>query len=232
MSLIHIKRVTKNHPISNEMVEKFLLPAVAISTPQGKKLIPNPAGQEACIFDTLEEAEHAARMGGFDYQFEGKTTHMMEAPMKSASGHTPRALRDVIPLLIERLQDKEGSVVANAALALGEIAAEDAIVPLCQILGHEDNVIRKSVAGALANIGMPAIPHLQDEWEMARKDTSKQAPYVRLTIMMTYVAMGEQQQGLPISVLPITSEGLEDESWLVRAQAALAIAHLAGLHQH
>lgn len=229
MTLIHIKKLTRSNTTTGETTEKFALPAVALETPQGKKLIPNPAGKETCLFDSLEEAEQAARLGGFDYEYDGKTTHNYDAYKKAPKVSTGNPFDDSVPLLIERLGDEKSTVVANAAYALGQIRSEDAIPALCEHLGHDDSNIRKNVAEALANLGFPAIQPLRQKWEEAQHSKSKDAPYVRLTIMTAFLELINSHREFTGTILPMAVEGLEDENWLVRAQAALVLGNAAKL---
>ncbi|MBY0404657.1 MAG: hypothetical protein K2X66_12210, partial [Cyanobacteria bacterium] len=122
-SFIHIKKKTVSR--GDGVTELYAVPAVAISIGQGKKLIPNPAGSETCIFNTLEEAESAVKRAGFDYIFEGVKTYTTQSQYEAHLPQTPAGpsvtIEDSIPILIERLVDRETTVIANAAFALGEL---------------------------------------------------------------------------------------------------------------
>lgn len=229
MTTIHIKKLTRTNTTTGESSERFALPAVALETPQGKKLIPNPAGKETCLFDTLEEAEQAARLGGFDYEYDGKTTHNYDAYKKAPKAKTGNPFEDSIPLLIQRLNDEKSAVIANAAFALGQIRSEDAIPALCEHLGHDDSGIRKNVAEALANLGFPAIQPLRQAWQSAQNSVSKDAPYVRLTIMTAFLELINSHREFTGQILPMAVEALEDDNWLVRSQAALVLGNAAKL---
>lgn len=230
MSFVHIKKVQRPDKATGEMRDRFLVPAVAIETPQGKKLIPNPNGSEACVYDTLEEAEEAVRRAGFDFMFEGKKSYNFDSHSRAAA---PRPviqddpLMVAIPVLIERLKDKEKAVMANAAFALGELGATQAIPALCESLGHEDGSVRKNVAEALAKLGHPAIQPLKQAWHEAMGSKNKDSPYVRLTIMTAFLELTHLHREYLHQILPVAVEGLEDENWLVRAQAALVVGHSA-----
>lgn len=233
MSFIIIKKIQQHDPVTHEKKDVYAVPSVAIATPQGRKLIPNPSGNEASLFDTLEEAEEAIRRAGFDYEFEGKRTYTMsqgpsQAKTSMRSGGQP-PLELAIPILIKHLQDREVSVVANAAYALGTVRAYAALEPLAEILGHDDPSVRKNVAEAMARLGASALPRLRDAFEKARSSTHKNAPYIRLTVLNTFLEMLEQGYGASVSdqFLPLAVTSLEDESWLVRAQAALLIGRTA-----
>lgn len=226
MSFVHIKKIQQRDPQLGVLREVYAVPSVAIVTPQGKKLIPNPSGQEATLFDTLEEAQQAVRLAGFDFEYEGKKTYTLNAEEKLAPSAV-HSLEDGIPSLIRRLQDREATVVANAAFALGALRATQALEPLTQCLGHDDPGVRKHVAEALARMGNASLSFLRDAFQLAKTGKDKNAPYVRLTVMLAYVELAQTQPYLVESFLPQVLEGLEDESWLVRTQAALVVGNAA-----
>lgn len=225
--IIRIQRIaSKTDP--NAPV-RYAIPAVGIQTPQGKRFIPNPTGRESWVFDSLEEARQAIHQAGFASEFEGQVhasqpTNARIAPSRSMDGN----LEQAIPILIERLKDNEPTVVAHAALALGSLQATQAITPLCQILGHEDGTVRKHVAEGLAKFGSNVIPQLKDAWDKTLTTTSSpKTPYIRLTLITTCSQWAQRQRQLPAPLLNIAIDGLNDTSWLVRSQAALAIAYAA-----
>lgn len=226
-SFISIKKIKKRSE-AGEVQVWFAVPSVSIATPQGRKLIPNPAGNEASLFATLEEAGDAIRRAGFDYEFEGKKTYAFSQPAPggaSAARAAGNPLEQSIPLLIQHLKDREGTVVANAVFALGAIRAYAALEPLAEMLGHDDPAVRKNVAEAMARLGSSALPKLVDAYEQARTGGAKNGPYIRLTVMTAFLEMLEQGSGVMVShqFLPLAVAALEDESWLVRAQSALLI---------
>jgi hypothetical protein len=89
----------------------------------------------------LEEAEEAIRRAGFDYEFEGKKTVTFSP---GAAGPTPAGrgsahpLEQAVPLLIKHLEERDPSVVANAAYALGALRTHAALEVMLQILGHDE----------------------------------------------------------------------------------------------
>jgi hypothetical protein len=58
-------------------------------------------------------------------------------------------------LLVHMLTHDEWFVVRNVADLCGEMRLEEAVLPLAKKIGHEDERVRRSVAGALARIGTP-----------------------------------------------------------------------------
>ncbi|HEY9745467.1 MAG TPA: HEAT repeat domain-containing protein [Oculatellaceae cyanobacterium] len=233
MSFISIKTIKKRDP-ERGLIEVFAVPAMGLTTPQGKTLIPNPAGQEALIFETLEEAEAAVRRAGFDYEFEGKKTYLLDpAGGKTKTTGTACSLDAAVPILIQRLRDREPTVIANSATALGFLKAYEAMDSLIAILGHEDASVRKAVSEALARLAPHSIPAVRKAFEAARKSTQMNAPYIRLTTLTSLMEMIQIGQGVPVleQCLPMVLEALEDESWLARAQAAQVAGQLALLQE-
>jgi hypothetical protein len=134
MSIIHIKKMEQRDPKTKTLRTLYAVPSVSITSPQGKKkLIPNPAGMEAARFSTLEAAQQAVSLAGFDWEFEGKvhygalhnspSTHPMVQVAKKVFANPMDQARE---LLKTQLSDKEPSVVANAIYALGAMRAYDA----------------------------------------------------------------------------------------------------------
>lgn len=208
---------------------RFAIPAVSIQTPQGKRFIPNPTGRESWVFDSLEEARQAIHQAGFASDFEGQVqasqpANVRVSPSRSLDGNLEKA----IPILVERLKDNEPTVVAHSALALGNLQAAQAIMPLCQILGHEDGTVRKHVAESLSKLGGGVIPQIKDAWDKTLTSASSpKTPYIRLTLITTCSQWAQRQRQLPAPLLNIAIDGLNDTNWLVRSQAALAIAYAA-----
>lgn len=232
MDLIHIKKIQKRHP-KKGLREAFAVPAMGLSTPTGKVLIPNPAGKEALLFESLEEAEAAIRKAGFDYEYEGKATYLFEKTAFRKADQPVQSLDTAIPILLSRLQDREPAVLANSAAALGMLRASQAIEPLLGILGHDDPAVRKSASDALARLAPGSIAGLNRAYEQALASKQANVPYVRLTVLTAFAEMLQIGQGAPVleQCLPVIIQGLEDESWLVRAQAALVVGQLAAFRE-
>lgn len=239
MTFIHIKKI-QHLDGENGLREQFAVPSMAISTPQGKKLIPNPAGTEASLFDSLGEAEAAIRQAGFDYVFEGRKTYTLKSTQRTsvqadsasitAGG---QVLDDAIPVLISRLHDREPSVVSNAVYALGALRAHAALDALSEILGHDDPTVRKHVAEAMARMGRLALPHLLDAYREAQGSAAKNAPYIRLTVVQAFLELTHipgASTALLAPCLPHAISALNDDNWLVRGQAALVIGRIAEVH--
>ena len=224
MSFVHIKKIQHHDAKLGVLREVYAVASMAIVTPQGKKLIPNPSGQEALLFETLEEAQQAVRLAGFDYIFEGKKTYTIkpEGPALPVNS-SGVSLTDAIPALMHQLNDREPSVVANAAFALGALRATNALEALSECLGHDDPNVRKQVAEAMARMGAASLSWLRDAYEAAKTSKHKNAPYIRLTVMSAYLELAQVMPGLIDYVLGQVLDGVQDESWLVRAQAAQVV---------
>jgi hypothetical protein len=192
----------------------FSVPAIALNTGAGKRLIPNPAGTEAMHFPTLEEAEAMIRRAGFESSFEGRTSH----PVPTSGGA-------LVPLLLERLQDREPVVVANTIIALGNLNVRHALEPIAALMGHEDAGVRKQVVEYLAKQGKDALPLLKRAFHGSVAGDGR---VLRLTVMQTYLELASRSPELHPELLKETVDALNDENWLVRAQAALVAGYLAG----
>jgi HEAT repeat protein len=64
-------------------------------------------------------------------------------------------LKAGVPTLIHMLGDAEWFVVRNAAELLGKIGAREAEGPLCELMRHADERVRRSVTAALMRLGTP-----------------------------------------------------------------------------
>jgi len=237
MSFIHIKRQVMTDG-DGQQVEQFAVQSMAIQSPQGKKLIPNPAGKEAAVFETMDAAVAAVRHAGFDYIFEGQKVFLNQPAAvvktrQSLSGGFVN-LQDAVPILLDRLNDREPSVVSQAAFALGNLLSDlsdtshkQAITLLIDILGHEDPTVRRTVAEALAKIGPETLPYLYQAYENAQISKDKNAAHLRLTVIQTYQEMTARQKPLTEAFIPQAITALEDDSWLVRSAAAQLIGLMA-----
>ncbi|MBX2861277.1 MAG: HEAT repeat domain-containing protein, partial [Vampirovibrio sp.] len=119
------------------------------------------------------------------------------------------------------------SVIATAAFALGELKSDSAVQPLSRLLGHEDPNIRKQVATAYAKMGEMGLAVLQEAFEGAWQQKENNAVHLRLTVMTVYLEMVEFHPDLMGDVLPLVVRALDDENWLVKAQAAQVVGRTA-----
>lgn len=119
--------------------------------------------------------------------------------------------KPAIEPLIEALKDKEGTMRANAAQALGKIGDKKAVEPLVKILNDQYWGARYSAADALGRIGdaksvEPLIATLKDEVET-----------VRFSAISALGKIGDKKVVEPLI------EILKDESLLVRIEATRAL---------
>jgi hypothetical protein len=228
MSVIKIRRHDQPQP-DGTTVAHYIVPALALQVGGGKRLIPNPNGQESCAFPSLEAAEDAVRRAGFDAEYEGRTLrHNPYAPPPAAPATDPFAcLQDAGPILLKRLQDREPSVIANAAFSLGRLSVSAAIDPLIGVLGHDDANVRKQATDALVRLGEATVPALRRAYDKVRGLPDNRSALIRLSIMSTWLEMARQnRRDWLIPVLPLIMEALQDEHWLVRGQAVLLVGNL------
>src|SRR6478609_7627248 len=223
MNMIQIRK------IRSEGKEHYAVPCMALSTPQGRLLIPNPHGTETRVFNSLEEAGEAVHRAGFDYQFEGEIAHLpppqhQNRPVSRTGSQVN--LADSIPRLTELLKDKEPLVITNAATALGNLQAVTSLDALSACFGHDDSMVRKAAAEAIAKMGSPALAVLREALGKGRVITHSNAVYIRTSALMAYIEMLERglHSSLMQQFLPQVMDCLNDDSWLVRAQAAQVLS--------
>lgn len=120
---------------------------------------------------------------------------------------------EAVSLLIKALRDNDDMVRSGAALALGEIEAEMAVEALVQLMTGERAASGDHAADALAKIGQPAatalIKALQDE-----------RVWVRVRAAKALVPTESRRAIGPLFY------ALEDESYLVRHYAELALTRM------
>jgi hypothetical protein len=217
--------------------EVYLVPGVAIALMGGeKKLIPNPAGNETCLYTTLEDAKAAIERAGFDAVYDGVTTvNMGQMARQKAQGLRPPRLTNTLhdqmkQKLLGLLTDREPQVVIAAVQALANWQYAPAIDPLCKQLGHSDPTVRREVAEALAALAPNSLPALKATYHSAVSSIEAHAPYVRAAVLASLQHLLEANKGLAANpqdateLLPMLVQGLADDHWLVRAQAATTAA--------
>jgi hypothetical protein len=201
----------------------FMVPAVAITTTQGKRLIPNPSGNEVCTYDSLEAAKQAIERAGFDFEYEGQRA---VAGFSRLSGDHRSQL---IQALILQLDDREPTVITQAATALGGFMDSIAMKPLIQLLGHMDPNVRKAASETLGKLGAVTLPELKHTFLEATGANDKTAPHIRVSVLIAYQAMLTYYPETLNDILPHLVRATRDENWLVRAQAALTACKVAEL---
>lgn len=141
----------------------------------------------------------------------------VEARANAARRLGERHVTFAIPALAQRLrEDKQATVRAAAAAALGDFAASAPAGPLLDALSDESEQVRASAAWALGEMGerlpeealLPLFAALYNEEE----DT-----YVRMSAV---TALGNVGERVPVEWL---TGALEDRDWQVRQAATLAL---------
>lgn len=144
------KRIVKN----NIEKEVFIVPAMSFTQADGTiKTFPHPNGNNSLMFDTIEKAINSINIAGYGYI-------SSEVSQKSELNNSKPDFNLAIEELITLLDDKSPDVIASAAFALGEMSAHQALDKLINLLGNEENNIRKNTIEALAKIGNPSIKKL------------------------------------------------------------------------
>jgi HEAT repeat protein len=97
------------------------------------------------------------------------------------------------------------------------------------LLSHEDASVRKNVAEAMAKLGATSLMALAKAYENAKSHkTDRNAAHVRLTVQQSYLEMMKlKQYALLPDIIPYVLDALQDDTWLVRSQAALVLAQAA-----
>lgn len=124
-----------------------------------------------------------------------------------------KTLNAGVPALVHMLGDARWHVVRNAADLLGEMAPAAADAPLAELLRHDDERVRRSVAGALARIATPRAA------EALRVALSDAAPQVRLQAATALATRGGRDSGVALVA------ALDDEA---DAEVQLAILGALG----
>jgi HEAT repeat protein len=246
---VTIQQKKQANPAGGDPVVIYLVKAMAIQRPDGSKtLIPNPSGADVAVFDTLDAAEQAVRRAGFDSEFDGQRRINLHQSSERLTGtsHTVvsrggreqdwmSAMRATLPVLLKRLNDRESSVITQSALAVGELHLLEAlpqvsqsVIPLLlKHLGHEDPLLRKAIADTLAKLGLDVLDPLRQAYAQARISTAQNASHIRLTVLGSYAELLRHYPNGIAKVLEVALEALEDDHWLVRAQAAQLVAQAA-----
>jgi HEAT repeat protein len=213
-------------------VTVFVVPSMSISSPDGKQLIPNPAGREAAMYKSLEEAAEAVRRAGFDALFEGRVISRPKPARQRPELHLlPDAFNQAVPLLVKKLAATEPAVVAQSVFALGELRKPDALPYLLQCLGHEDATVRRNLAEALAKLPIgDVLMAIQNAYRDALESTDTNAVHIRLTVINTCMELLRGDRQLLPHIYPLLHAGLDDDSWLVQSQAAMVIGMCAQMY--
>jgi HEAT repeat protein/PBS lyase HEAT-like repeat-containing protein len=123
--------------VPRAVLEQLARLTVATATRQDAILVLRRMGADST--EILLELLIAAEGAGERRAYFNALTHMTEGTQ----------------LLVHMLTHDEWFVVRNVAELCGEMKLEEAVLPLAKKIGHEDERVRRAVAGALARIGTP-----------------------------------------------------------------------------
>jgi hypothetical protein len=245
---VPIKRSSALMAPAEPSAVSYIIPVMVLKTPQGEKSIPNPHGQEARSFSSLSAAVEAIELAGFDAEFEGR--HVKLADLQEESGGfsqrkaakplqsvtqvqaeqlVKEGLLQAIPLLIDRLQDKEFYTVVHATKTLGVLTPAEALSPLMALLGHDSPDVREAVVEALAHYGASIVLTLGSSYSKLKAEgKGEQAYRKRLDIINTYLAISKRYPTNTLAgIMSQLLEGLRDEQWLIRSASAQVLNQLA-----
>lgn len=120
---------------------------------------------------------------------------------------------EAVVLLIETLDDKEEMVRSGAALALGELKAEASVDALARLLAGDTATAGDHAADALAKIGSQSASVLIEA--MSHQDAQ-----IRRRAAKALIPVESRE------AIRVLFEALEDESYMVRHYAELALARM------
>lgn len=217
----------------------FQFPAMALETPTGVQLVPNPNGRQAASFDTLEAALQAVHRAGFDAIWQGRTYPYRQPrdgnpssiPLPTARLADPidQAAAELVAPLLDRLRDKEVPVLTAALETLGQLQAPELLDHIEPLIEHESPEVRQSLAQALSLLGEPARQWVHLRYHQTLEGKQRPDVYrIRLMLVTVYTEMAKATA--PTFLLPAMDqlrEAMADPHWLVRAQAAQTLYYWA-----
>lgn len=126
-----------------------------------------------------------------------------------------RRMREVRTQLLPMLGDPKWFVARNAAELSGELAVEEAVPQLAQLLNHSDERVRKAAALALAKIGTKAAG------EPLRRALRDPSPEIRIQVAMG--VGGQRAQGLAMPLVVALDDEKEEA---VQRELVLALGRI------
>jgi HEAT repeat protein len=131
-----------------------------------------------------------------------------------------------VPLLVQRLTDEDPRVRAAAAVALGDLAATDAVSSLLLLVEDDVAHVRQMAINALGEIGDPrALPRLR----RALKDARPEVRY-QTVIAFARVADGktpDHSEDRPSPVRSLDASEVDDALFAASSDSDDAVAHIA-----
>ena len=150
---VHIKEIT-----SQEGEKLFKVNAILLQSKDGeqKKKIPHPFGTETMIFKTLDKAEEAVILSGFEYVLPDGTM-----PDNNTNEYKIEPYdKKIFDALMQQAKDSNPNIVAAAVCALSEINHPDCLNLYIEKLGEDNDTIRQNSIDAILKYGVGALPKI------------------------------------------------------------------------
>ena len=133
---------------------KFSVSAITLGS-NGTKKIPHPFGNDTIEFNTIEEAEQAIKLAGFEYVLPNGEISARELPENIADYD-----KKIIEALLKETKDINPNIVATAINALSEINSTDCLNIYISKIGEDNEKIRQNSIDAIVKFGLEALPSI------------------------------------------------------------------------
>jgi HEAT repeat protein len=124
--------------------------------------IPHPLGTDVLSFETLEDAKDAISRAGFSYVLpDGKkgSSHVVKRSVKTNQADFEHVVYDAIK---DKVNSSNVTVSAAAILAISEFPNEKTFDILFNMLGEDNDVVRKNAISGICRYGNLLIPRIID----------------------------------------------------------------------
>ncbi len=115
--------------------------------------IPHPLGSDALIFKTLEEAKNAISRAGFSYILPDGKKETPKTPVKTTATEKSSYEEMILNAIKDKINSSNSNVAAAAILALTEFPNEETFEILFEMLGEENDSIRKNAISGVCRYG-------------------------------------------------------------------------------
>ncbi len=115
--------------------------------------IPHPLGSDALIFKTLEEAKNAISRAGFSYILPDGKKETPKTPVKTTATEKSSYEEMILNAIKDKINSSNSNVAAAAILALTEFPNEETFEILFEMLGEENDFIRKNAISGVCRYG-------------------------------------------------------------------------------
>lgn len=228
---------------SPEGVEAWLLPCMLIPTPTAPKHVPHPLGTVVQTFATLEEALARVHQAGYTGVCQGRS-YPPKARQATAPTAKPRqetlqlqqALELALPVLLQRLHDKEPACLAQALQTLSHYPSqsldEKVLLQVVQACYHDAPDVREGSLAALQRwfatdtnrLTLLLSQQLSKAQAHPVQSESQRQRLGCLTVLQTLASHGHRHSLVPFMHLLL--HALEDDYWLNRTTAMATVAAL------